>query len=118
MSALGDAVDSMIAAANTVTGLRGYYGDNFASLQLPAVVVGLPSLEWQTQCGGMVATFPVTLVIAMDDRVMSSLFSYVEAVQAAIETSRKATVTDIIPVSYNLDNGQAVGFELTVQYDI
>jgi hypothetical protein len=116
VSALSTAADNLVAAANTVTGLRGYYGDRVGQLQLPAAVVGLPTLEFNAECAALEASFPVTVVVAMDDRSMTALFALVDALQAAIETTTRATVDAAVPVSYTLDNGEAVGFQLTVSY--
>lgn len=118
MSALSNAVDALVTASNTVTGLRGYYGDAVGSVQLPAVVVGVPSLEFNAQCAAMEATFPVTLVVQLRDGSMTELFGYVDALQAAIESSTRATVDAATPVAYSLDNAEAVGFELSVSYPV
>jgi hypothetical protein len=115
---MSTAVDSLIAAANTVTGLRGYYGDAVGSVQLPAVIVGLPTVEVSAECRALEANFPVTLVVQMRDTAMTELFGFIDALVAAIETTTRADVTAGSPVLYELDNGEAVGMQLTVNYPV
>lgn len=122
MTALQDALAALVAATATVDGLAGLLGDSPGAIasSLPCCAVGAPTPRWETYCAAPTsATFPLTLLVRLDDLAIETLLSYLEAVQAAVETLTPATILSGLPVSYDLGGGiSAAGYELTVEYPL
>src|SRR5205807_407367 len=100
MSIVSDAAEVLIEALRTVDGVR--YHDLGASIDPPALVLGMPKLALDAQCPGQltVATFPIFLVVAMDDRAQLRLWELAEPVAAAIESVTGAAITSADPDIY------------------
>lgn len=93
MSAIGDAAQLIHDAAATVAGVRAYL-DPTAVVDPPAVVVGAPTLAWETlDDTPFRATFPVFVITPADDRMLTRLWDLVPAVAAAIGAADAGTVS-------------------------
>lgn len=100
MSLVSDAADALMAALKTVEGVR--YHDLSTNIDPPALVIGIPRLTFETYSPGTItaATFPVFLIVAMDDRAQRKLWDLVGPVAAAIEAETNATITTADPGWY------------------
>lgn len=109
-------LDALVQACNNVDGLRGYRGDASGQWQLPAVVVGIPTLRWEAYCEDPTAgVYPVTIVVPLDDRAMDALLRHVGPVQKAIEAAGLGTIAAANPVAFDIQNGAAAAYELSVE---
>lgn len=112
-------LDALVKACNGVTGLRGYRGDASGKWTLPAVVVGIPVLRWEAYCEEpTTGVYPVTIVVPLDDRAMDSLLRHVGPVQRAIESAGIGTITEANPLAFDIQNGGAAAYELSVECPI
>lgn len=118
MSAIGDAVADIAAAAAGVGGIRVQALG--ASPEPPSVIVGVPPLQpWPTSCSGPgEAAFPVYVVVAFDDQALELLYELVPLVWQAIEDGTPAVVTAANPGTYNGGTGDLPCYELTVDYPL
>ena len=116
-----EALTALLESARSVSGLVAEEaGKAPGKLSLPCVVVGAPALKWEISCGDpSSATFPVTLMVRLDDLAVEKLLSFVSLLQGALEDDTAASIMDAFPVSYNLGPGvDAAGYELTVEYPL
>lgn len=120
-ASLATALDNLVAALDTVEGLKGLRGDQVGKVVLPCAMVGMPTPTWGTYGPGPLpdgATFPVTLLVRLDDQAIESLLRYLEATVLALETT-PAVVTAAVPLSFDLGQGvTAAAVELTVEYPL
>jgi hypothetical protein len=113
-----EAMEALVAAASRVEGLHGYRGDQLGQVQLPAVVVGVPTLRWENYDEAPTsARFPVTLLLRLDNLSFEGLLGHLPVLQAAIEGDTPATVAEALPVAHEIAGG-AAGYELTVEFPL
>ncbi|MEC3975090.1 hypothetical protein [Amycolatopsis sp. H20-H5] len=99
MSAVTDAAATLSAALASVEGVRVY--ELGASVDPPGVVVGVPRLVWGAYSPEITsASFPVYLVVSMDDKSVRQLLTLAPLVAAAIEVATGATVDAADPGIY------------------
>lgn len=120
MTTVVEALEELRVATNKIPKLRAYRGDQLGSIQLPAVVIGLPSLTWEAYCEDPTdARFPVAILVPLDNKAMDQLMAFAVPVVKAIETTG-ATVdpeAGLTPFSQELGNNvTAAGYELFVDY--
>lgn len=117
MSVLGDATADLAAAAAGVDGVRvRALGE---AVTPPAVVVGPPRLTPLTTCPGpSTASFPVHVVVGLDDRALERLWELVPAVWEAIEENTPAVVIAADPGTYSTGTGDLPAYQLQVDYPI
>lgn len=117
MSAIGDAIDDLAAAAATVASVRVHkLGEDVTP---PAVVVGPPRLSPLGGCPGPVsASFPVDVIVAADSGALERLWELVPAVWSAIEERTVAVVTAADPGTYLSGTTELPCYELTVECEI
>ncbi len=119
MTAVQDALAALLAAADTVDGLKGYRGDALGKIQLPAVAVGAPTLTWQVYCTDPTeASFPVTLMVPLGEGALDALLALLPTLQAALEENTPAAVTEATPAALDLGNGSVATYQLTVNYPL
>lgn len=107
---------ALIKAANSVRGLRGFSGDESGKWQLPAVIVGIPVLRWEAYCEDPTSgVFPVTIVVPLNDKAIYALMGHVGPVTKAIEDAGIGTVQEARPVAFEIQQGDAAGYELSVE---
>lgn len=123
MTTISHAVKEIRAAAITATvpgvRLRGYkLGEDITP---PAILVGPPSFTPRGYCAdGLAAdaTFPVWVIVALDDKTAERLYTLAPAVAIAIEAESQGTVSDARPATYGAPSGDLPAYELTVTYPI
>lgn len=118
MSALSDAAAAIAAAAaQGDPALRVHQlGEDITP---PAVIAGPASFTLAGQCpGAMTATFPVWVVVALNDRSVERLYELAPAAAEAIEASTEAVVTAVAPGTYTSPSGDLPAYELTAECPI
>lgn len=122
MSAVTDAMDALVAAVNTVPKLRGYRADQLGKVQLPAGIVGLPSLDWLSYCTDPNhARFPVTLCARLGDGVAETLTETIGPFAEALEVNGATVDPDSGATPLEVDFGEgliAAGYQVIVQYPL
>lgn len=122
MSAATDAMDALVAAIKTVTGLDGYRADQLGQVQLPAGIVGLPALDWTTYCTDPnVGRFPVTLAQRLGEGVAEFLTETIGPFAEALETTGATVDPDSGATPLEVDFGDgliAAGYQVIVQYPL
>jgi len=99
-SVIADAATELEQALQTLDGF-GVYRDPGATLSLPALVIGPPSLLWETGClGPTSARFLVYVVVDADERAIERLWAYVPAVAETIDDLTRAAVVRADPAVY------------------
>lgn len=120
MSAVSDAAARLTEGLKTVEGVRFYELGN-ATIDPPALVVGMPRLTFDTYSPGQVtgATFPVFLVVAMDDRAQLQLWELAEPVAEAIESISDAAVSgNAEPSLYLAGQSELPSYTFTVEMSV
>lgn len=122
MSAATDAMDALVAAIKTVPGLDGYRADQLGQVQLPAGIVGLPSLDWTTYCTDPnLGRFPVTLVQRLGEGVAEFLTETIGPFAEALETTGATVDPDSGATPLEVDFGEGLigaGYQVVVQYPL
>lgn len=118
MSIVSAAADRLSTALKTVEGVRLY--DLGANLDPPALVLGMPRLTFGAYCPGQItgATFPVFLVVAMDDRAQLRLWELAEPVAAAIESVVDAAISGSDPGLYLAGQSELPSYTFTVEMSL
>lgn len=116
MMPVADAVAELAAALAGVAGLR-VYTDPAAVVDPPAVAVGPPVLAWESYGDACTATFPVYVVVALDERALARLWELVPAVQAALETTQ-ATAQTATPIVFNSGGQDLPAYEITTEFPL
>jgi hypothetical protein len=119
VSAVADAVAALAAALAAAEGLAGLrvYTDPSETVDPPAVVVGPPSLTWEGYGPAAAATFPVFVVVALDERALQRLWELVPAAQAALEET-EATARSATPIVFNSGGQDLPAYEITTDYPL
>jgi hypothetical protein len=118
MSIVSDAAARLAEALRAVEGVRLYeLGEN---VDPPALVVGMPRMTFGTYSPGQItgATFPVFLVVAMNDRAQQRLWELAEPVAAAIESVVDATITSCEPALYLAGATELPSYTFTVEMSL
>jgi hypothetical protein len=118
MSVVGDAAGTLGAALKTVAGVRLYdLGD---SVDPPALIIGMPQLAFDAYCPGQITsvTFPVFLIVAMDNRAQTELWELVEPVAAAIEGVDGATISSADPAVYQAGSQELPAYSFIVEMSL
>lgn len=122
MTAVTEAMDALVAAINTIPKLRGYRADQLGKIQLPAGIVGLPSLDWTAYCTDPnVGRFPVTLVQRLGEGVAEFLTETIGPFAEALETTGATVDPDSGASPLEVDFGDgliAAGYQVIVQYPL
>lgn len=122
MNIVGDAMDGLVAACETIPDLQACRVENSASVRPPAVVVGPPTLRWEGgQCPGSAPTeaeFVVYIVVGATDRALEKLLDLVPLVAQAIEDDTAAVVTQAIPSGGTFGTVELPAYELTVVHPL
>lgn len=115
MSAIEDAAAALRTAADAVAGLR-VHPDVGPGVEAPAVIVGVPALEWEGLCDGPTsARFPVWVVVPNDlARATARLYELVPLVAAAFDEVRDATVVRADPGTYPSSSGDLPAYQIQV----
>lgn len=115
MSAIEDAATALRTAAGTVPDIR-VHPDVGPGVDPPAVVVGVPALEWEGICPGPTsAQFPVWVVVPNDlARADGRLYELVPLVAAALDEVPDATVVRADPGTYPSSSGDLPAYQITV----
>lgn len=115
-----EALDDVLEAARSVSGLSAADADQLGTATLPVVLVGAPGLEGTEFCSALSeATFPVTLLVRLEAGAIRRLLGFLQAVVDAIEGETPAVVGSVVALSYDLGNGvTAAAYELTVTYPL
>lgn len=116
MSAVTDAVAALREALGAVEGVR-VYTDPAAVVDPPAVAVGPPALAWDGFGPACSATFPVYVVVALDERALQRLWELVPAVQAALETT-EATARVANPIVFTSGGQDLPAYEITTEFPL
>ncbi|PWW50263.1 hypothetical protein [Actinokineospora spheciospongiae] len=114
MGSIQKAAEELAAALRQVPGVR-VYTEAGAVPDPPAVLIGPPRLRWETQAPDLAptsATFPVWLVVTLDDRALYRLWDLVPAVALALDEHAAATVVEATPDVYH---GDLPAYLLTVE---
>lgn len=86
-----------------------------AELQPPAVSIGAPTLTWATgPAEPDSVTFPLTIVVASDDRAMTRLWELIPTVAEAVETVPNAVVVRAVPSFFTAGGTELPAYALTV----
>ena len=97
MSAVAEAAGALLEALQGVAGAR-VYSDPGATLDPPALLLGPPSLTWETVCSDPTsARFIVYVVVKVSERAMEQLWELVPEVAQAIDATTDATVRQADP---------------------
>ncbi|GHG97592.1 hypothetical protein ACFORH_42995 [Amycolatopsis roodepoortensis] len=118
MSTVSDAAGVLGAALKTVAGVRLHdLGDN---VDPPALVIGMPQLTFEAYCPGQITavTFPVFLVVALDNRAQAQLWDLVEPVAAAIEDVDGATIASADPTMYQAGTQDLPAYTFVVEMSL
>ncbi|HET6291017.1 MAG TPA: hypothetical protein VFG15_30270 [Amycolatopsis sp.] len=118
MSIVNDAAQRLAAALRTVEGVRPY--DLGANIDPPALVLGMPRLTFDSYCPGQItgATFPVFLVVAMDERAQLRLWELAEPVAEAIESTVDTTIGSCEPGLYLAGQTELPSYTFTVEMSL
>lgn len=116
------AMDALVAAIKTVPNLYGYRADQLGKIQLPAGIVGLPTLDWTSFCTDPnEGRFPVTLVAQLGEGVAEFLTSTIGPFAEALETTGGTVDPDsgATPLEVDFGNGLVgAGYQVLVQYPL
>jgi hypothetical protein len=122
MSAVTDAMDALVAAIKTVPKLYGYRADQLGKVQLPAGIVGLPSLDWTSYCTDPnQGAFPVTLVARLGAGVVDFLTATIGPFAEALETTGGVVDSNSGATPLEVDFGEGLigaGYQVIVQYPL
>jgi hypothetical protein len=118
MSIVSDAAVRLAEALKTVEGVRLY--DLGANVDPPALLLGMPRLTFSSYCPGQItgATFPVFLVVAMDDRAQLRLWELAEPVAEAVESAVDATIGSCEPGLYMAGQTELPSYTFTVEMSL
>lgn len=118
MSLVSDAAQRLSATLKTVEGVRLY--DLGATVDPPALLIGMPRLTFSTYCPGQItgATFPVFLVVAMNDRAQTRLWELAEPVAAAVESTVDAVISGCDPDMYVDGTIELPSYTFTVEMSL
>lgn len=120
MSAVDAAAQRLTEALQGVEGVRLYdLGD--ANVDPPALVLGMPRLTFDTYTPGQItgATFPVFLVVAMDERAQPRLWELAEPVAEAIESVVDAAISGAAePSLYLAGQTELPSYTFTVEMSL
>ena len=111
------------AAAILETALRtldtiAVYHDLVSPLATPAVMIGPPSLRWETGCVDPTeATFIIRAIVQRDERSIERLWDLVVAVAAKIDET-PAVVTSATPGIYPSSAGDLPCYEITTEMSL
>jgi len=87
------------AALKTVDKLRLHTLSD--SIDPPALLIGAPQLTWDGYGSApAAATFPVFVIVGMDDRALERLWEFVAPVAAAVDTVEDAVVQSADPGTF------------------
>lgn len=118
MSVVTEAAAELAAAIATVEGIRVYTRAG-ATVDPPAVVIGPPTLTWETTCTDPnESAFPVAVVVAAGDRAMDRLWDLVPLVAAAIESVPGAVVRTATPGSFAVGASDLPSYEIAVEMSL
>jgi hypothetical protein len=119
MSAVSDAAERLAEGLKTVEGVRLHeLGGN---IDPPALVLGMPRLGFDTYSPGQITavTFPVFLIVAMDDRAQLRLWELAEPVAEAIESVVDAVVSGTAePSLYLAGTTELPSYTFTVEMSL
>jgi hypothetical protein len=101
MSAASDALEDLRSSLASVQGL--HVSNDMATPQtLPAALVDIPSLTWESFCADPVeAMFTVVLVVPQTARASDDLLVWLPTVTDAIDDLRNTSVRSARPGNYN-----------------
>lgn len=116
MTTVPEAVDALKTALKTVEGIK-VYTDPAETVDPPAALVGPPRLDWEGYGPVAAATFPVFVIVPLDDRALQRLWELVPAVQAALETT-DATARTASPIVFNSGGQDLPAYEITTEYPL
>lgn len=118
MTAIAEAAARLVAGLKTVEGLR--HVELAAAVDRPSFVVGMPRLSFEAYDPGTAtsATFPVFLVVPLDDRAQKRLWDYVEPVAAALEGLSAVTVGTAEPGMYESGSVPLPSYTFTVEMSL
>jgi hypothetical protein len=80
----------------------------------PAVVVGVPSLLWESTCGMTSAQVIVWLVVTRDEFALTRLLELVPLVAAVLDTVENATVVRADPGTYPIGDSDLPAYQISV----
>lgn len=121
-TAVTEAMDALVAGINTLAKLRGYRADQLGKIQLPAGIVGIPSLDWKAYCTDpSEGQFPVTLVARLGEGVTEFLTETIGPFAEALEAAGGTVDPDAGATPLEVDFGEGligVGYQVIVQYPL
>lgn len=124
MSTVAEAAEQLLAAVDTVEGLR-VHRDLGANVTPPAALLGAPALGWRSFCGPQPtsARFVLFIVVDATERALEDLWALVPKVATAVEQEMKsAAVQDgpsaAMPTTWNSAGIELPAYELTIEVDL
>ncbi|WP_435583377.1 hypothetical protein [Amycolatopsis thermoflava] len=117
MRTVTEAAAQLEAALKSVDGLR--YVQLGSDVDPPGLVLGVPQLNWEGYGSApATATFPVIVVVAMDDRALEQLWKLVTPVATAVDTVPDAVVQTADPGVFNAGNQDLPCYTLSVEVSL
>lgn len=114
MSAVTDVGDRIAAAVRVVRSLRVSI-DLGANLAPPAVLIGVPTLRWETPSSEPSSvSYPLYLVVAADSSSSARLLALVPELVAAVDTVPDAAVISAVPGVFLMGGTDLPAYTLTV----
>lgn len=115
MSAVADLAAALKAACLTVSEIR-VYEDLGGAVDPPAVVIGPPTLGWDTTSAEpSSARFSLYLVAAATDRALERLWALLPLVAAAVDAVPGAVVKTASPGFYQAGGVELPSYTVTVE---
>lgn len=112
---ISDASKALAAAAKSVAGVE-VSTDLGANLNPPTVMIGVPSLTWNGyRVEPNEATFPVFVIVAMDEYAIEKLWTLVPIVAAALDDTDDATVVSASPAVFQNGGHDFPAYEISVE---
>jgi hypothetical protein len=100
MSAITDAAEDLLAAMEAVEGVR-LYRDPGATVDPPGIVLGPPTMRWESSClAPSSARFIVYVTERADERALERLWDLVPTVAEALDQLSKAAVLQAAPGTF------------------
>ncbi len=118
MTAVADAAGRLAEALKAVKGLRMFKLG--AAVDRAGVIVGMPRLSYESYSPGTVtgATFPVFLIVPLDERAPERLWEFAEPVAEALESVYGATVGTADPGLYLSGGNELPSYTFTVEMSL
>jgi len=118
VSTVTERAEALKAALSAVDGIR-VQTDLTAVTTPPAIILGVPTLEWSGTCAGPTdVTFFAYLVVPFDGRTVERLWGLIEAVGDAVDATDFAVVVSARPGTYPSGGVDLPAYELEIQTNL